>query len=376
MLTLIDNHNVHLRDELLKYHKDSDEVILCAPFISWNDVLFRFLSSDKKITIICRLAHPLTPDLLEKLYSYVTMNKRIYVYDNSSLHSKIYLFKKENVPFIGIVGSSNLTESGVNTNKEFNVCFEEKLGDVEKYLEYLKANCYEELNMETISYYRSFYVKPMINRRFKKAVIDSRLVEEYQDVLDKYEMVKAILCQYNNTDLPFTYVFDAFEHYFKVKMIRALNIEPFDTFNQGRFVEFFQLFLAEYFPEDDKEWRREKYQYNLNVKNRFDQLSAQEIRQFIFELHCIAWGSGSGNRKIELKKTDIAVLKELLKFLIEERMDMPQKYALALTPRKLFGFKVPYLGASAIGEIPGWLFPELYPIKNGKLLFIYKFFNI
>ncbi|MCK4402016.1 NgoFVII family restriction endonuclease [bacterium] len=377
MITLIDNCKVYLKDKLLKYYELSDEVIICSPFISSNDLLFELLDGTSKITLICRLSHPLTPDLLKRIYSFVSTNKEVYVYDDSSLHSKIYLFKKDNKPIIAIVGSSNFTEAGINANKEFNICFDEKLEEVEKYLEYIKEKSYEKLNKETISYFQSIYRKPMQVRRFKKAKIKNSLVEKYHEILDKYGLIKGVLCNYNKLDLPFTYVFDAFVHYFKTEIKKDYNLEPFKVFDKTKLIKYFQIFLNnDYFPKDNIKWRYDRYHDNLEVRENIDGLPDKKIKKFILRLHSINHGSGSGNRRNELNKTNVNDLKELLKLFIDEKIDMAQKYALALTPKSSHGYKVPYLGPSAIGEIPGWLFPDLYPIKNSKLLFIYGFFKI
>jgi hypothetical protein len=55
---------------------------------------------------------------------------------------------------------------------------------------------------------------------------------------------------------------------------------------------------------------------------------------------------------------------------------MAQKYSLALTAKENNGWHVKYLGKSAIGEIPGWLLPSEYPIKNDKFIFVLDFFKV
>ena len=55
---------------------------------------------------------------------------------------------------------------------------------------------------------------------------------------------------------------------------------------------------------------------------------------------------------------------------------MPEKYAIGLTDKNIGGEKIPYIGPSSLGEIPGWLFPEAYPIVNSKFHYILDFFKI
>lgn len=376
MIKLIDNISIILRDEIVNYQKLSDEIVICAPFVSSNDLLFGLLDSDLRITLICRLTHPLTPDLLEKIYSFVSQKKKVYVYDDNSLHSKVYLFKKEGKPIVAIVGSSNFTESGISVNKEFNICFDSQLDDVNRYIKYLEDNCYEELTEKTIDYYKTFYVKPSNTARYRKAKVKIHYIEEYQTILDKYGVVKGILEQYSKVKLPFTYVFDGFDHYFKTEMVYDFSLSPYEEFKKDELVKYFKIFLSEYFPQEDIKWRSDRYQDNLKLKNGIDTISEDKIRDFVLQLHSVNSGSGSGDRQNKLSVTNVKLMRSLLRFFITEKLDMPQKYALALLPANLHGIKIPYLGPSAIGEIPGWLFPELYPIKNSKLIYIFDFFHV
>lgn len=69
-------------------------------------------------------------------------------------------------------------------------------------------------------------------------------------------------------------------------------------------------------------------------------------------------------------------LKRLLDFFLFEKLSMPNKYSIALTKKKKNGLKIDYIGPSTVGEIPGWLMPDQYPIKNKKLHYIFDFFKI
>lgn len=146
-------------------------------------------------------------------------------------------------------------------------------------------------------------------------------------------------------------------------------------FNKEILKKYFKIFLKDYL-EKDYEWRAERFKLSKDISENIQTVSSRDIKTFFLEVHSISSGSGSGVRKENIKNIDTTTLRKLLEFLLESNLNMPQKYSVALTKPEKNGIKIPYIGESAIGEIPGWLIPEEYPIKNGKLHYIFDFFKI
>lgn len=372
----IDNNQNILRDVINDYIQKNDEIVIVTPFLSYSDILFKILEENLKVTVICRLSYPATPELFKKILPYLDEAKTFYVYDDDSLHAKIYLFKNKNKPMSCIIGSSNFTDNGLFENKEFNVAVNHELELVEKYINYLIENSYSVLNNEAIEYYESFYMYPSQNRRRRRAIISERDVSEYQEILNKFNYIKGLLEKENSAEIPFTYVFDGFCHIFKYKMRKELKLNPFKNFDKNEFKKYFKMYLDKYFSNKDFNSRKEKYNFNQEIRNNLIYIPPEKIRKFFLGIWSISYGSGSGRRKKAIKEIKVNLLKELLDFIINDKLSMPQKYSVALISRDKRGLKIPYLGPSAIGEIPGWLMPEFYPIKNDKFLYILKFFNI
>jgi len=372
---IIDNREKNLKDVLKEWIDKSDEILICSPFISYNDVLFELIEHKVKMTLICRLSYPASPELFTKLNTLRNKNQSIFVYDDSSLHSKIYYFKKKGKGLMAIIGSSNFTDSGIYSNKEYNLTTTKELDRIENYFKHLKEESYSELNTEVIEYYKTFYHRPVKNERYKKAKISKKLTEDYSATLEKYFVVKGILERENNTELPFTYVFDSFCHFFKTEIKSDYSINEPDIFDKRILKKYFKIFLSKYF-KNDSNWRMERYKLSKNIRENLQTLSSSEIKQFFLGIHSITSGSGSGVRIQNIKDIDYSVLKELLEFLLNSNLSMSQKYSVALTKKEKKGLRIPYIGESSIGEIPGWLMPEKYPIKNGKLHFIFDFFKI
>ncbi len=372
---IIDNKVTKLKEFLKEWIEKSDEVLICSPFISYNEVLFELIENKFKMTLICRLSYPASPELFTKLDYLINRNQLIYVYDDSSLHSKIYYFKKNGKGLIAVIGSSNFTDSGIYSNKEYNITTTKELNRIDDYFRDLKKESYGKLNKNAIEYYKTFYKKPEKDERYKKAKVSQRLTHDYSEILEKFYFVKGILERENSSKLPFTYVFDSFCHFFKVEIEKDYSVEEPKGFNKEMLKKYFKIFLK-YYLQKDYEWRAERFKLSKEISENVQTVSSREIKNFFLGVHSIASGSGSGVRKENIKTIDTTTLRKLLEFLLESDLNMPQKYSVALTPLKKNGIRVPYIGESAIGEIPGWLIPEEYPIKNRKLHYIFDFFKI
>lgn len=372
---IIDNKIIKLKEVLKEWIDKSDEVLICSPFISYNDILFELIENKFKMTLICRLSYPASPELFTKLDNLINKNQLIYVYDDSSLHSKIYYFKKNGKGLIAIIGSSNFTGSGIYSNKEYNIMTTKELGRIDEYFNDLKKESYGKLNKKVIEYYKTFFRKPEKDERYKKAKISQRLTEDYSETLEKFYLVKGILERENNTDLPFTYVFDSFCHFFKVEIEGQYSVDEPKAFNKEILKKYFKIFIKNYLKKD-YDWRAERYELAKEISENVQTVSSHEIKAFFLGVHSIASGSGSGVRKENIRTIDTSILRKLLDFLLESNLSMPQKYSIALTSAEKNGLRVPYIGESSIGEIPGWLIPNEYPIKNGKLHYIFDFFKI
>ena len=147
--------------------------------------------------------------------------------------------------------------------------------------------------------------------------------------------------------------------------------------NKNDLIKYFKIFLEKYFDNEDLEWRKNKFISSMEIKNKYTKLEKEIIRNFIIQgLHCISFGSGSGVRKRELSKTNVNEFKKAIDFILNERIEMPQKIAILLTDKKKGGLKIDYLGKSSIQEIPGWLLPDNYPIINEKFKYVLNYFEI
>ena len=114
-----------LQDEL----KDCDEFAISVAFINWGGIVNLFDIFDelerKKVKgriLTTNYLNFTEPKALERLIKYKNIEIKMFKtgQGNEGFHTKGYIFKKNNIYDI-IVGSSNLTQSAITTNKEWNI---------------------------------------------------------------------------------------------------------------------------------------------------------------------------------------------------------------------------------------------------------------
>lgn len=375
---IIDNEEFKLHKAIKDELKKSDEIIISSPFISANDLIYKLMEKQIKLTMIIRLSPPATPSFLEKLLSWMNQNKNIYYYESRSFHSKIYLFRKNNKEVSAIIGSSNFTNGGLRDNYEYNILIKDHLSKTKNYLDSIIQTSDGILSNDVISYYKTWYKPIKDHKRYKRTEITSNKDSiSYQEIIEKWDFIRGVLEQFNDTRLPFTYAFDAFCHYFKVSMVKGYNIEKYNSFKKQDLIRYFKIFGENDFPNKDYRRREERFKECVWLRKNIETASAGDLRKFFTSIHSVSSGSGSGNRIAYFKK--IATkneMKKLLRFIIREKLPMPEKFALGLKDKAKEGKKIKYVGPSVLGEIPGWLFPEEYPIVNGKFKYVLNFFKI
>ena len=378
----IDNEKVKLHSILKGEIEKSDEVIIASAFITDTDIIYNLLNSVKKFTLIFRLSHPATPEFLEKLLDLDDPTNNLYFFDRNSqdsrpFHPKIYLFKTGGRSFSAIIGSSNFTNAGLDTNHEFNVHINEKLEEIDMYIKQIVQESNGILSKPTIDDYKTWYVAPKNLRRFKMTRASLKRIDKYKQILGQWRLIKGILEDSNTTSLPFTYVYDAFCHHFKVNMIKQLKIDEPARFDKGIMTESFARFLSDYFADDDLDWRIGRYKLSTKIRQNIKTSSSEDLRSFFKQVHSVKSGSGSGIRTAYFKNQATKdEMQSLLTFIVEDKRSMEEKFAIGLMKKKDGGEKIEYIGDSGLGEIIGWLIPEDYPIINGKFHDSLEFFKV
>lgn len=171
----------------------ADEIVIASPFYypdfsGFADVIKNAGSISKVIFITTAKKNEIAGKI-DSLVSFYKEMERIGVQwqlrvDNC-LHGKIYIFKKEGVPFAGIITSANLTHNGMEANHEWGV----QLDDVQ-ILENIESQIIDDapsvLTRELLD-----EIKDRVNTSFPSGVqMPAPVVVDIDDILHKYQVPK------------------------------------------------------------------------------------------------------------------------------------------------------------------------------------------
>ncbi len=127
MIEFVDNHLKSLRD-VLKYHlSDSTEALFALAFIRQSGLnmivadVEAIIQRGGKVSILFANDFGATEAEAITILKEVGVRLRYFSKPNTSFHLKAYLLKKANSA-IAIIGSSNLSASGLTTGAEWSLC--------------------------------------------------------------------------------------------------------------------------------------------------------------------------------------------------------------------------------------------------------------
>jgi hypothetical protein len=100
-------------------------LLFASPFFTYTDLVIEILKGGSSIKLIVVLNEITSPDALNKLLSY--SNIQIRFFTTSKFHSKLYIFGNK----YALIGSSNLTASGLQSNQE--ICIGVEASDDETF---------------------------------------------------------------------------------------------------------------------------------------------------------------------------------------------------------------------------------------------------
>ena len=127
MVTFIDNKTILLKDLLKQQFEDSIEALFALAFIRQSGVnmlipyIEKFIERSHSVSILFANDFGATEAEAIKTLQEVGVRLRYYSNPHTSFHIKSYIFKKSNYG-LTIIGSSNLSASGLSSGKEWNVC--------------------------------------------------------------------------------------------------------------------------------------------------------------------------------------------------------------------------------------------------------------
>lgn len=127
MAIFINNKNIILKDYLKEQFESSTEALFALAFIRQSGVnmlipfIEKFIQRGNSISIIFANDFGATESEAVRTLKEVGVRLKYYYNPKTSFHIKSYIFKNSNYG-LAIIGSSNLSASGLSTGKEWNVC--------------------------------------------------------------------------------------------------------------------------------------------------------------------------------------------------------------------------------------------------------------
>ncbi len=130
-------NNYSLKNTLIELAEKSDHLEFAVAFFNDETLVENWLDSGKSVSIIISLRWPTDYYVLKELLHRERL--KIFHYRNS-FHSKIYSFFNEGKIHASIIGSSNFTNGGLETNIETNVLIKKTgiLDSIENQLNQIK----------------------------------------------------------------------------------------------------------------------------------------------------------------------------------------------------------------------------------------------
>lgn len=104
-----------VRSAFNEYATGAHRIALAAPFFSYSDILEEIGTANKTINLLVRLGPATSAEELRKAFHLPNVNIRYFT--SPHFHSKIYIFGDN----CALVGSANLTSSGMQSNREVAV---------------------------------------------------------------------------------------------------------------------------------------------------------------------------------------------------------------------------------------------------------------
>ena len=101
-----------------KLASQSSTIFAASPYVTMTDELLQAAQSGKKVRLLVGLNASTNPVALRKLFAVLNVSVRYYT---RRFHAKVYLFDNS-----ALIGSSNLTDGGMHSNREATIHTEDK----------------------------------------------------------------------------------------------------------------------------------------------------------------------------------------------------------------------------------------------------------
>ena len=272
------NRFLTLKKKLSELEDKFDEVNIASAFFNTTELIEKWLNSDKKVKLLISL-RPIT--------DYYALRKIMYM-DNieikflkSDFHAKLIIILNSNNPVLSVIGSSNFTNGGLETNIEtnlvsknikitkdikmiFNSIWEEgyslENSDMDKYKIVYDRFIEKNMNSETEDLLNELTKE----RNKNKSKITIKEAKEYRLYWNCVNQIRDIVEDISKEEYPNVSVYLTIDHFWHwIKTIWSKENSPLNKPNEG--------LIAKMFTEYCK-WDKENTNYTHEIKRISDEI--------------------------------------------------------------------------------------------------------
>lgn len=391
-----------VRNAFYKNMQGVTEVSLASPFFSYNDLVEGLLKNGCFVRLIVVLGPATSPGALQRIVN--QKNIHIRYFTSPAFHSKLYIFGDK----AALVGSANLTQSGMNSNREICVEIprEDEAFDGLVLLFQSYWNQADALDQKALDKYARIYdtysskAESSFEESIKAQFGDVVPAEGIEVGKAKPSKEKVFLSSYNRTYQEFLTAFNEVRELYNEDGRRQqpeevvplrIEIDSFFSFIRDRFTTG-ESYLDEPFRSGDdrrsfvktkiNEWFLNRWPhlddhipYNIPRIQRLSTVDAIEKASFDELLDALDvchsfhdrlrfFKGGHETHLAEFKNTnDLNQVKKTLIYLLHGKDNYVTRMGNCIFNPE---YKLNEFGRSAVQELLGWVNKEGIPICNGR----------
>ena len=398
-----------VRSAFYKYMEGAYKIKLASPYFSYSDLIKDIGTPDRDINLLVRLGAATSPYELRKVFFLPNVNIRFFT--SAQFHSKLYIFGDNHA----LIGSANLTQSGVQTNREVVVAIPRENRDFDELVSLFESYWAEAkvLDENSLEQYAKLYdqqspqksseadFEKEIQKKFgdiapsqgiqvglKKPSREKLHLEDYrrtyQEFLMAFRELESIYQQDGRRQqaaLPLRIEIDQFLNYLRGKHCPSdsyqdaplRNGEERKVFVKELIDEWFQIrwkYLDEHivlaFPKIQSQLGNPESIQNSDMDQLIDALEICHAFHDQLRFH----RDGEPTLRRQFAKNGLSRVKKTLTYLLHGRDDFIERMGNVIFNPSL---KLEMIGRSVSQELLGWVNEENIPICNERTLKVLRF---
>ena len=378
------------------------EVSIASPFYSYSELVEDVLKAGCFVRLIVKLGPATAPSALQRLIH--QKNIHIRYFTSPAFHSKLYIFGDK----ASLVGSANLTQAGMNSNREICVEIprEDEAFDNLVMLFQSYWNQAEALTPEVLQKYSTLFAAYTTNA---ESTLENKIKDQFGDVVPaegievgkpKPLKEKVFLSDYQRTYQEFLTAYNEIKELYLADGRRQqpedavpvrIEIDQFFSFIRERFTKG-ESYLGEPLRNSEErraivkiklnEWFNQRWKYldehipdniprvqRLSIKAAIEKATIDELVDALDVCHSFHdrlrfFPGGHDTHIKEFKDSnDIRQIKKVLIYLLHGKDDYVSRMGNCIFDPE---YKLNQFGRSAVQELLGWVNKEEIPICNGR----------